>query len=156
MRSHSAGFEVYGRDGKLLSEYWAGGMKTLHSFCSAGFPNCFHMDVTQNGLTANFPHMLDEQAQHITELIRHAKSQEARCIEATAEAEAEWVATIKQKAMNNREFLEACTPGYYNNEGMPAQGAGLAGELYGGGSVEFHDIIRKWRSEGQMKGLRFT
>jgi cation diffusion facilitator CzcD-associated flavoprotein CzcO len=151
-----AGFEVYGRAGKPLSEYWAGGMKTLHGFCSAGFPNCFHMGVTQNGLTANFPHMLDEQAQHIAEVIRHAKAQEARSIEPTAEAEAEWVETIKQKAMNNREFLEACTPGYYNNEGMPAQGAGLAGELYGGGSVEFHDIIRKWRLEGQMKGLLFA
>ena len=151
-----AGFEVYGRGGKALSEYWKGGMRTLHGFCSAGFPNCFHMGITQNGLTANFPHMLDEQAQHITDLIRHAKAQEARCIEPTEEAEAEWVATIKEKAMNNREFLEACTPGYYNNEGMPAQGTGLAGELYGGGSVEFHDIIRKWRSEGQMKGLRFT
>jgi cation diffusion facilitator CzcD-associated flavoprotein CzcO len=151
-----AGFEVYGRGGKALGEYWKGGMRTLHGFCSAGFPNCFHMGVTQNGLTANFPHMLDEQAQHITDLIRHAKSLEARCIEPTEEAEAEWVATIKEKAMNNREFLEACTPGYYNNEGMPAQGTGLAGELYGGGSVEFHEIIRKWRTDGEMKGMRFS
>lgn len=151
-----AGFEVYGRGRKALGDYWKGGMRTLHGFCSAGFPNCFHMGVTQNGLTANFPHMLDEQAQHVTDLIRHAKSLEARCIEPTEEAEAEWVATIKEKAMNNREFLEACTPGYYNNEGMPAQGTGLAGELYGGGSVEFHDIIRKWRSDGEMKGVRFS
>jgi cation diffusion facilitator CzcD-associated flavoprotein CzcO len=151
-----AGFEVYGRDGKLLSEAWANGLKTLHGFCSAGFPNCFHMGVTQNALTANFPHMLEEQAQHITELIRHAKSQEARCIEPTPEAEAEWVATIKEKAMNNQAFLESCTPGYYNNEGMPGQGTGLAGELYGGGPVEFHDLIKRWRESGDMKGLRFS
>jgi cyclohexanone monooxygenase len=151
-----AGFEVFGRGGKALTEHWTGGMKTLHGFCSVGFPNCFHMGLTQNGLTANFPHMLEEQAQHITELIQRAKSQEARCIEPTEEAEAEWVATIKEKALNNREFLEACTPGYYNNEGKPEKGFGLAGELYGGGSVEFHDIIRKWRTEGEMKGLRFS
>ncbi len=151
-----AGFEVYGRGGKALSENWANGLKTLHGFCSAGFPNCFHMGVTQNALTANFPHMLEEQAQHITELIRYAKSQEARCIEPTAEAEAEWVATIKEKAMNNQDFLEACTPGYYNNEGKPQKGFGLAGELYGGGPVEFHELIRKWREAGEMKGLRFS
>ena len=114
------------------------------------------MGITQNALTANFPHMLEEQARHITELIQHAKSQEARCIEPTPEAEAEWVATIKEKAMNNQEFLEACTPGYYNNEGKPEKGFGLAGELYGGGPVEFHEIIRKWRADGEMKGLRFT
>ena len=73
-----AGFEVYGRGGKSLTEYWADGMKTLHGFYSSGFPNCFHMGLTQNALTANFPHMLEEQAQHIAELIRHTKSQEAR------------------------------------------------------------------------------
>jgi cation diffusion facilitator CzcD-associated flavoprotein CzcO len=151
-----AGFEVYGRGGKALSENWANGLKTLHGFCSVGFPNCFHMGLTQNALTANFPHMLEEQSRHIAELIRHAKSQEARCIEPTAEAEAEWVATIKEKAMNNQDFLEACTPGYYNNEGKPEKGFGLAGELYGGGPVEFHDLIRKWREAGEMKGLRFS
>src|SRR5580658_9323844 len=151
-----AGFEVYGRGGKSLTEYWSDGLKTLHGFCSVGFPNCFHMGITQNALTANFPHMLEEQARHITELIKHAKSNEARCIEPTPEAEAEWVATIKAKAMNNQEFLEACTPGYYNNEGKPSKGFGLAGELYGGGPVEFHEIIRQWRSDGEMKGLRFT
>jgi cation diffusion facilitator CzcD-associated flavoprotein CzcO len=151
-----AGFEVYGRGGKSLTEHWNGGLKTLHGFCSAGFPNCFHMGITQNGLTANFPHMLEEQAQHITGLIQHAKSQEARCIEPSADAEAEWVATIKEKALNNQKFLQACTPGYYNNEGKPAEGVGLAGELYGGGSVEFHELIRRWREDGEMKGLRFS
>jgi cyclohexanone monooxygenase len=151
-----AGFEVYGCGGKSLTEHWNGGLKTLHGFCSAGFPNCFHMGITQNGLTANFPHMLEEQAQHITELIQHAKSQEARCIEPTADAEAQWVATIKEKALNNQKFLQACTPGYYNNEGKPAEGVGLAGELYGGGSVEFHELIRRWREDGELKGLRFS
>ena len=151
-----AAFDVYGRGGKALSENWAAGMKTLHGFCSVGFPNCFHMGITQNALTANFPHMLEEQSRHIAELIKHAKSQEARCIEPTAEAEAEWVATIKEKAMNNQDFLESCTPGYYNNEGKPEKGFGLAGELYGGGPVEFHDLIKRWRESGEMKGLRFS
>src|SRR5579862_503176 len=78
-----AGFEVYGREGKTLTEYWADGLKTLHGFYSSGFPNCFHMGITQNGLTANFPHMLEEQARHITEVIVHSKAHEARAIEPT-------------------------------------------------------------------------
>jgi cyclohexanone monooxygenase len=151
-----AGFEIYGRDGKSLNEYWASGLKTLHGFYSFGFPNCFHMGITQNGLTANFPHMLLEQASHITELILHAKSHEARCIEPTAEAETEWVATIKRKAIHNQRFQQECTPGYYNNEGKPAKSTGLFGEQYGGGPVEFHDIIRQWRADGQMKGLKLS
>ena len=55
-----------------------------------------------------------------------------------------------------KRFQEECTPGYYNNEGKPEKGFGLAGELYGGGPVEFHEIIRRWRADGEMKGLRFT
>ena len=151
-----AAFEVYGRGGKSLTEHWADGVKTLHGFYSSGFPNCFHMGIIQNAITANFPHMLEEQAQHITELIQHAKLNEARCIEPSAEAEADWVATIREKALNNQRFLTECTPGYYNNEGKPEEGTGLAGDQYGGGPVEFHDLVRKWRKEGQMKGVRFS
>ena len=151
-----AGFEVYGREGKTLSEHWATGIKTLHGFYSSGFPNCFHMGLTQNALTANFPHMLQEQARHITDVIRHTKATEARCLEPSAEAEAEWVATIKEKAVSTFDFLQACTPGYYNNEGRPDEGPGLFGNQYGGGPVEFHDLIHKWRADGKFKGLLFA
>jgi cyclohexanone monooxygenase len=151
-----AGFEVIGRGGKTLTEHWAQGVRTLHGFYSHGFPNCFHMGITQNGITANFPHMLDEQARHISEVIQHAKINEARTIEPTAEAEAEWAAIMEQKALNNQDFLRECTPGYYNNEGKPEYGVGLVAAMYGGGPIEFFDLIRKWRTDGLMSGVLFT
>ncbi len=151
-----SGYEVYGRGGKSLTEHWSNGMRTLHGFYSAGFPNCFHMGITQNALTANFPHMLEEQSQHIATLISHAKANEARCIEPTPEAEEEWIKTIKEKALNALGFLMECTPGYYNNEGKPEAGTGLAGENYGGGPVEFYDLVREWRAGGGMKGLTIS
>jgi cation diffusion facilitator CzcD-associated flavoprotein CzcO len=151
-----AGLEVVGRGGRTLTEHWANGLRTMHGFYSHGFPNCFHMGITQNGLTANFPHMLDEQAQHIADVIRYAKAQESRVVEPTEAAEDEWVAIIRQKALNNQSFLLECTPGYYNNEGKPEQGVGLAGDMYGGGPIEFFEIIRKWRTDGGMTGLKFS
>jgi cation diffusion facilitator CzcD-associated flavoprotein CzcO len=151
-----AAFEVYGRGGKSLTEHWADGVKTLHGVYSSGLPNCFHMGIVQNAITANFPHMLEEQAQHISEVIQHAKSNEARCIEPTAEAEADWIATMREKALNNQRFLTECTPGYYNNEGKPEEAKGLVADQYGGGPVEFHELVRKWRKDGQMKGVRFS
>ena len=90
-----AGFEIYGRGGKTLTEHWANGTRTLHGFYSHGFPNCFHLGITQNALTPNFPHMLDEQVRHIAELIQHANARQAQVIEPTAEAEAEWVQTVR-------------------------------------------------------------
>ena len=108
-------------------------------------------------LTANFPHMLEEQARHIAELIQHAKSHEARCIEPTPRRKPSGWQRSKQKAINNQDFLEACTPGYYNNEGTAGtRPRGSVGELYGGGPVEFHDLIRKWRADGEMKGVKLT
>jgi cation diffusion facilitator CzcD-associated flavoprotein CzcO len=151
-----AGFEVYGRGGQSLTEYWANGLRTLHGFYSHGFPNCFHMGTTQNALTANFPHMLQDQAGHITRLIRHAMANQLGCIEPTAEAEAEWVATIRRKSVQNRRFQRDCTPGYYNNEGKPEEGVGFFGEQYGGGPIEFDDIMGQWRADGQMKGLKMS
>ena len=59
------GYDVVGKDGKSLSEYWANGMKTLHGFFSHGFPNYFLMGATQNGASVNITSVLDDQAQHI-------------------------------------------------------------------------------------------
>jgi cyclohexanone monooxygenase len=148
-----AGFEIYGRDGKTLTDYWSGGLKTLHGFYSSGFPNCFHMGLSQNAITANFPHMLEEQAQHISAVIKQTRQMEARCLEPTPEAEAEWVRIIREKSATSQQYQQECTPGYYNNEGRPQPGAGFLGEIYGGGPLEFHELIRKWRSDGQMQGL---
>src|ERR1700735_1037685 len=46
-----AGFEVFGRGGKSLTEYWTGGLKTLHGFLRGGLPDFFHMGITQNTVT---------------------------------------------------------------------------------------------------------
>ena len=151
-----AGFEIVGRGGKTLTDYWARGLRTLHGFTSHGFPNCFHMGITQNGFTANFPHMHLEQAAHITAILQQARERGAEVVEPTAEAESAWVATIRSKALLTRAFQMECTPGYYNNEGKPGQGTGITDEQYGGGPIEFHELIRKWRSDGKMAGLRFV
>ncbi len=149
-----AGFEIHGRDGKTLTEHWSNGLRTLHGFYSHGFPNCFHMGVSQNGFTANFPHMLDEQSGHIVAMILEAKRRAAECLEPSAQAEAEWLETMKSKRAVIQEFLASCTPGYYNNEGKPAEGRGLT-DIYGGGPVEFYDLLARWRDDGQMRGLEF-
>ena len=151
-----AGFEVYGRGGKLLTEHWKGGPKTLHGFYSVGFPNLFHMGITQNTVTANFPHMLQDQARHISEVIQHAKISEYRVIEPSHDAEAQWCETIERTESKSRDFQLECTPGYYNNEGQLDKGPGFVGGLYGGGPIEFQKIVDEWLSDGGMKGLKFS
>ena len=150
-----AGFEVHGTGGQALTDYWAGGLKTLHGMASHGFPNCFFMGVTQNTLTPNFPHMLDEQARHIAEMVKRADLHQAQIIEPTPEAETDWVETIKSGALQTLAFREDCTPGYYNGEGKTGEGSGLFDNLYGPGSAAFFELARRWREEENMAGVSF-
>ena len=150
-----AGFEVIGRGGVTLTDYWTGGMKTLHGFYSHGFPNCFHLGITQNTLTPNFPHMLDEQASHVAQVVAAAKLRQAGKVEPTAEGEAQWLQTIRDNALHNDRFRTDCTPGYYNGEGRVGEGAGIFDGLYGPGSDAFFELARAWRNEGNMAGLAF-
>jgi cyclohexanone monooxygenase len=150
-----AGFEVVGRDGQKLSDYWSGGLKTLHGFYSHGFPNCFHLGVTQNALTPNFPHMLDEQVRHVADLVQQAAKRQARVIEPTPEGEAGWVQAIRDTPRMNQDFLKSCTPGYYNGEGKIGEGKGIFDELYGLGPVVFYELVRNWRAEGSFEGIKF-
>jgi cyclohexanone monooxygenase len=147
-----AGYDISGREGLRLSDKWAKGVATLHGLHSRGFPNCFFMGPQQAGFTVNYPHLLDEQSKHVAYIVERALADGARTVEASEEAEAEWVATIIRLSRLGLDFLEACTPGYYNNEGRPGERSGQNG-FYGGGSVEFFRILRDWRNEGSLRGL---
>jgi cyclohexanone monooxygenase len=148
-----AGFDVVGRDGVRLSEKWAEGLSTFHGFHSHGFPNMFFLGITQTGLTVNFPHMLDEQSRHVGHILQHCQKEGAAYVEATPEAEADWVATIARLAVLNEGFLLECTPGYYNQEGNPRGGHSLLAGQYGEGSEAFFALLRGWRETGGMEGL---
>ena len=63
--------------------------------------------------------------------------------------------TIVDLAQNNMDFLEACTPGYYNNEGKPGERSVRNG-FYGGGSIAFIKVLEDWRREGSLAGLELT
>jgi cyclohexanone monooxygenase len=150
-----AGYEVYGRDGVTLTEKWSEGAATLHGMHSRGFPNCFIFSPTQAGFTANFPHLLDEQSRHLAYILGHAAEQGVEVIEASQQAEDDWVQRIIDMAQFNMRFLENCTPGYYNNEGKPAERS-IRNSSYGAGSIAFFKVLADWRDEGSLAGLELS
>ena len=150
-----SGYELHGVEGETLTQHWADGTRTLHGFHSRGFPNCFIVSQTQSGFTVNFPHMLNEQSIHLAHLIAHLEQNGLTRVEVTAQAEEEWVRTIVNLAQNNIKFLEACTPGYYNNEGKPAARSLQSGS-YGGGPVAFVKVLERWREQGDLEGLEVS
>ena len=150
-----AGYDLVGREELTFTQKWADGARTFHGMHSHGFPNCFIFSNTQSGFSVNFPHMLDEQSKHLAYILAYAFEHDVRTVEASATAEDEWVRTIVELAQNNLGFLESCTPGYYNNEGKPAERSGQNG-FYGGGSIAFIKLLEQWRADGQLEGLELT
>lgn len=145
------GFDIKGRGGVLLHDYWADGYKTLHGFASHGFPNWFYIGVSQNGLSVNMTAMFDDQAQHIAYIIAEARKRGVTEVEPAPEAQDAWVSTIKKLSVVNRAYLESCTPGYYNNEGDVA--GGQAGQTYAPGINAFNALLADWRNAGELEGL---
>lgn len=156
------GFTVHGRGGVTLDEHWEKGFRSLHGIHVHGFPNYFYIGgLEQAGRTANFSHMISEQAAYLGYIIREGSDGATKTIEATETAEAAWVteiidlATKNSQASQNQAFQEECTPGYYNNEGAPSHVA-IQNGAYGGGPMAYVGVLNKWRDEGHLAGLSIT
>jgi cation diffusion facilitator CzcD-associated flavoprotein CzcO len=145
------GFENYGRGGKTLTQEWANGIRSLHGFYSKDFPNLFHMGTNQNGQSYLGTFHLEEQADHIVDVLKEVRARRAHIVEPTEDSEKRWVATIRSKAGAARAFQSQCTPNYQNSEGSTA--LGLLDEVYGGGPLEFYDLCRAWREDRKLKDL---
>ena len=147
-----AGYEIKGRSGQTLTEKWQDGVSTLHGMHSRDFPNNFIFAIAQSGFTVSYPHMLNEQSKHAAYIIAECQKRGVTVVEASEQAEADWVQTVIDSAISRQEFAEECTPGYYNNEGKPSALAAQNG-AYGRGPIAFIKLIEQWRAEGAMQGL---
>jgi cyclohexanone monooxygenase len=149
------GYEIYGRDGMSQTETWKDGISTMHGMHSHGFPNCYVIGNAQQANTPNFTHMLDEVSRHIAYIVKHCIDHQVRTAEASAGAEQAWVEEVLSYAEITRKFQQECTPGYYNNEGMPSE-TSVRAFFFGGGPVMFIKMMEDWRAAGDLKGLVLT
>ena len=145
-------FSITGSNGLTLADKWANGALTFHGYATHGFPNLFIMAHVQTGLSLNFPHMIGEQARHISWILAQAREHGASRIEATKAAESAWVAEIDRAAVSMVEALRECTPSYFNHEGDVSR-LNARNSAYGGGPLAFYKIIADWRDEGSLAGL---
>ncbi|MBK6656939.1 MAG: NAD(P)/FAD-dependent oxidoreductase [Proteobacteria bacterium] len=151
--THQAGYNVLGRDGRRLSEKWDKGLVTYHGLFSAGFPNLFFMGLTQTGTTINVPHMLREQIEHLTYIVRRCLDEGLTRVEATEAAEQDWQNQIEVVNAMRRPFQEACTPGYFNAEGRTEDQHNTIGSGIYFPSTAFFSMWDAWREKGDFAGL---
>ncbi|WGY00357.1 NAD(P)/FAD-dependent oxidoreductase [Nocardioides sp. QY071] len=149
------GYDVHGPDGLALSEKFKSGISTLFGMQTHGFPNFFLVAPSQVGVSSNQTHVLDVQARHIAKIVAEARSRGADTVEATQEAEDQWVRTVIDASRADLEFLSSCTPGYYNNEGNPVLEIFRRNGAYSPGIVAFDDLLDDWHATGLFEGLAF-
>ena len=58
--------------------------------------------------------------------------------------------------MLRQKFLEECTPGYYNNEGKPAERGRAQRQLRRRARSAFIKVLEDWRAAGRLEGLELA
>lgn len=152
-----SGFDVVGRGGLALSDYWRDGMRSLHGIHVRGFPNLFIIGFTQGAnQIANVPQNYVENGLAIADVIARAERIGAHRVEPTQSAQDEWITFITSNQRGLRGNPD-CTPGYYNNEGQPiSQSDMFNGSGHPGGPVAFFEFLDAWRNTGEFAGLEFS
>ncbi len=149
------GFDLSGTNGVKFSETFMGDLSTLHGFFSRGFPNFALVSTTQGGQGINFVQVLDEQAKHLAYVLARCLKEGVHAIEPNEQATQEWMSTIFSHLMALASFNVECTPGYFNNEGNIDPTMARRAPFMGP-TLDFIDILAKWREAGDMKGLELT
>jgi cation diffusion facilitator CzcD-associated flavoprotein CzcO len=148
---HRLGFDPRGRGGVAMSERWHDGAHTLHGILSAEFPNMMMISLVQAGFGTNFLHFLSESAKHVAWLIATCIESGVTTIEATPEAEEQWLRTLLGVAMGIADYSNNCTPGYYNSE-QERDAKAARNLVYTGSLLEYAGYLERWRDEGGFPG----
>ena len=74
---------MIGRNGVHYDEMRSRGLRTLHGFCTRGFPNLFSIGISQNAFSVNMTSMFDDQARHIAYIVAESMARGARTVEPT-------------------------------------------------------------------------
>jgi cyclohexanone monooxygenase len=156
--TRAGGFEVNGPGGYTLTEAWSEGFRSLHGLQMHGLPNLYLVGgLRHTGLSANVTFALSECGAHIAKSVKQFLEDGVIEVDVTDEAVQRWTDIIAEKRdmVYNAEQVANCTPGYYNNEGSSdASGAidknaPIYAYAYGGGPMEYFEILADWRDSRQ-------
>ena len=151
---HRVGFDPVGRGGVALSERWSEGARTMHGVLQADLPNFMIISLTQGGFGTNFAHFLAGTAEHCAAIVATCKEQGIKTIEATPEAEEDWLMVLYGVAMPLAAYAATCTPSFYNSEQQAIDAKGSRNLVYAGSLIDYLGHLESWREAGELAGTR--
>jgi cation diffusion facilitator CzcD-associated flavoprotein CzcO len=143
------GLDVRGRDGLTLSQAWANGIEAHRGTTIAGFPNLALLSGpnTGTGSTSQI-YMIEAQIHYVLRLVELMKARGAGAIEVTAEAQAEYNASLQARMQRTVWLQGGCSSWYLDSSGVNRT-------LYPGRGSEFHRSLRTvHEGEYQLEPLR--
>jgi cation diffusion facilitator CzcD-associated flavoprotein CzcO len=144
---------VEGRDGLSIYDHWREGPQTLHGAMAHGFPGMFFTGYIQGALNSSTTEQFNRQCEHIAYIASEALKRGAATAEPTKPAVDDYVRRFSEIEVDTSDFVSACTPSYYNNEGEK-QPAWLLLRGWGRGWNDFQKMLSDWRGRGDLDGLR--
>ena len=90
-------FDLRGRNGLAMKDYWNEGASSYLGVTVANFPNMF-MVLGPNGPFTNLPPSIETQVEWITDLVKHMEGTGLATVEATVDAEQAWTETCQEIA----------------------------------------------------------
>lgn len=147
---HKHGMDITGRNGLSLNDKWGSGMMTLFGQASHGFPNLWHIQPFQAGLSQGNTLVARTHAENIAYIICKCRRSNVRCLEPTQEAEDAWVQGVVDAKRAARPMRLACTPGYLNDEGRESIEALRLGFLP---LMKWQTILQQWRVADKLEGF---
>ncbi len=155
------GIPIHGVNGESIYEHWDDGMRTMHGMMAQGFPNlflCGGLFVFQLG--ANYCYGVDVQAEHVAYTVAELQKRQVKAAEVSEAAEEAWIEDQLSGGTGQVLVLggspESCTPGYYNQEGTTERYRDVRLESYAKGLGAYRKVLRDWREDGGLEGLKLT
>lgn len=148
--------DIHGAGGVRLRDKWAEGPSTYLGVFTHGFPNLLMVAGPQgvSGST-NFPRAIEAGVDFVTGLVEYAMANGHDRIEATAEAEAEWLVEVVRA---QERLLLRSSKGWFTgyNENVAGHGEGtIRYQAYFGGAPRYSRTVSDIVAHG-YRGLEFA
>lgn len=102
-----------GKDGRLLSEHWQGGMEAHRSTTVAGFPNLFFILGPNAGLGhTSVVYMAEAQAHYTMQVLQHLDAAGGDAVEPSAAAQRAWTDDVQRRCESTVWLRGGCASWY--------------------------------------------
>ncbi len=141
--------DIHGVDGRRLGEVWKDSPRTYIGVLAHGFPNLFMIAGPQSvSGSTNFPRAIETGVDWVTDLLVQARADGRTRIEATAEAEQEWVDEVvraHERMMFRRS--KGWFTGYNSNVAGHQEGK-IRYQAYFGGAPRYNQRVTELAANG--------